>query len=98
MFMLGVNYNGMAMHMHISYELRFPPGPAIPPVHGHPPVCTYLRKMLSYTPNITHPPSRPVVMPRKILFGYLCGGLRDGRLLSLDPISMSTSAELVTSR
>jgi hypothetical protein len=64
----------------------------------HPFGCTYLRTMLSYNPNSTHPPSSPIVRPRKILFRYLLRGLRGGGLLSLSPTSMSTSVELVLLR
>jgi len=70
----------------------------MPSAHGHPFDCTYLRMMLSYTPNSTHPQSSPVVIARKILFRYLFRGLRNGGLLSLSPTSMSTSVELVLSR
>jgi hypothetical protein len=70
----------------------------MPYVHDHPFDCTYLRTMLSYTPNNTHPQSSPVVIPRKILFRYLFRGLRNGGLLSLKPTSMSTSVELVLLR
>ena len=79
-------------------QAMFLSSPAMPPVHDYPPGCTYLCKMLSYTPNTTHPQSSPVVMPCKILFEYLLRGLREGGPLSLNPTSMSTSVELATPR
>jgi len=70
----------------------------VTPAHNHPIGWTYLRKMLSYAPNSTHPPSSPAATPRRILVKNLLRGLREGISRSLDPISISTSAELGRSR